>query len=79
MNLGNIYLRKNAAPTIAQYEKALSILGSDAKVMNNLGSAYMQLSNYPRAESYYKRPPYHSIRNIQMFIEIWPTANAGKI
>lgn len=55
VNLGNIYLQKKMPhQAIAQYEKALTILGSDPKVMNNLGSAYMQLSNYSRAESYYK-------------------------
>lgn len=55
INLGNIYLKKKMPlQAIEQYEKALRILGSDAKAINNLGTAYIQLGEYAKAESYYK-------------------------
>ncbi|RKY14038.1 MAG: hypothetical protein DRP52_01125, partial [Planctomycetota bacterium] len=55
MNLGNVYLQKKMPlQAIEQYEKALTIISHDAKAMNNLASAHMQLADYPKAESYYK-------------------------
>lgn len=68
MNLGNIYLRKQMPfQAIRQYENALAILGDDAKTLNNLGSAYMQLKEYPKAESCYRSavnldPAYWDVR-----------------